>query len=355
VPSDTLHVALDMRLADYRTGGIARYAEELARALADIPGIELLPVRTRRGATDDATSVYLRTPPHHRLERYAIGIELALARQRLDIYHATDFVAPRLPRVARVATVHDLAFQHWPEDLEPDALTYYRGLAASRRWTRRWITPSRWTARELAQTYTIDPALISVIPHGVSIGLCGDGHLPREQRQGFLLAVGTIEPRKRYDLLLDALALTTCRPPIVVVGASGWNAGACEGRLRSTPGVTWLGAVANAELRRLYREAVALLVPSRAEGFGLPALEAMASGTPVLSSGGGALPEVTADAALVVADAPARWAAAMERIVADTDTWQRLSEAGLARARNFTWARAAQATAEVYRLAALGA
>jgi glycosyltransferase involved in cell wall biosynthesis len=351
VPDAALRVALDMRLAGYRPGGIARYAAELAAALAALPSIDVLPLRARRDTTADPRAVRLRTPPHHRLERYAIPVELALARARPAVYHATDFIAPRLPGVPCVATVHDLAFHHWPDDLQPAALAYYQQLAASRRWTTRWITPSRWTARELAQRYEIHPERVTVIPHGVSLVSSGEGGVPRAARGDFLLAVGTVEPRKRFDLLLDALALAERPLKLVVVGTPGWNAGATEARLRATPGVTWRERVADDELRRLYREAVALVVPSRAEGFGLPALEAMACGTPVLSSGGGALPEVTGDAALVVSEAPVRWAAAMTHVVDDTALWQRLADAGLTRAARFSWAQAAHATAQVYRQA----
>jgi glycosyltransferase involved in cell wall biosynthesis len=174
--------------------------------------------------------------------------------------------------------------------------------------------------------------------------------VPRAGRGDYVLAVGTVEPRKRYDLLLDALQERGALPRLVIAGSSGWNSGLLEGRLRSAVGVEWVATADDDALRRLYREAIALVVQSRAEGFGLPALEAMAVGTPVVSSGGGALPEVTGDAALPVAEPTGEaWAAAIARISGEDALWERLSAAGRARAREFSWDAAARATAQVYR------
>ncbi len=348
-PRKQVTIALDLRLAGYRGGGIARYARELQAALLATDGVEVRGLRSRRDTTmtDD---VRLRTPPHHRLERFAVPVELALARYRPDVYHATDFIAPHLPGIAGVATVHDLAFVHWPGDLAPDALAYYRQLGDARRRTAAWITPSCWTADDLAGVYGIERNRIHVIPHGVSLDLLAGQALPRAERGDYILAVGTVEPRKRYDLLLDALRERSDLPRLVIAGGLGWNCQDLESRLRATAGVEWLADVDDMQLRRLYKEASAVVVPSRAEGFGLPALEAMAVGTPVVSSGGGALPEVTGDAALTVEEASAEgWADAIERIVTDSGLWERLSQAGREQARAFSWERAARETAMVYR------
>jgi glycosyltransferase involved in cell wall biosynthesis len=275
---------------------------------------------------------------------------LALARYRPDVYHATDFIAPYLPGVPVVATVHDLAFVHWPDDLTPDALEYYRQIGSARRRTAAWIAPSQWTAGDLAGIYGIDSATIHVIPHGVSLDLLAERPRGRADRGEYVLAVGTVEPRKQYELLLAACQTGRALPRIVIAGAAGWNSGGIEARLRSTKGVEWLDDSDDAALRRLYAEAIAVVIPSRAEGFGLPALEAMAVGTPVVSSGGGALPEVTGDAALTVEEASGEgWAAAIERIATDDELWERLSAAGRGRAQEYSWERAANATKVVYR------
>lgn len=351
-----LRVAFDMRLAGYRAGGIARYATDLAAALGNQPDIDLVPLRSVRDPASDPSAVRLRTPPHHRLERLAIPVELALRRVRPDVYHATDLVAPFLPRVPLVATVYDLAFLRWPEDLTPDALSYYRQLERSARWTDEWIVSSRWTATDLVERYRIDPARVTVIPLGLTPGLGRLAPLSREERGSYILAVGTVEPRKRYDLLLDALDHVDPAIRLVVAGHPGWRADDVQARLRdgaASGRVEWLAGPSDDVVWRLYREALAVALPSRVEGFGLAALEGMACGTPVISSGGGALPEVHGDAALVVADgSPGEWAAAIDRVAGDAALWRSLSAAGIARAASFDWATAAAATAAVYRRAA---
>lgn len=348
-------MALDLRLAGYRAGGIARYADELYHALRPVPGLAVRAVRMHRDPDPDPRALRVRTPPHHRFEAYALGGELFTRRSRAQLYHATDFIAPRLPGTPAVATVHDLTFLTNPELLDPAGLRYYRRIFKSRHWTAAWITPSQWTADCLVELVGVAPASITIIPHGVP-ALTSAGAPPAvAERGGYLLAVGTIEPRKRYDLLLDALALLSEPPPLIVVGRPGWQSAATEARLRATPGVDWRPTAGDEELAELYRRARAVAVPSLAEGFGFSALEAMAYGTPIISSGLGALPEVTGPVALTPAEDSAEgWAAALGRLRGDEALWQRLAEGGYRRALTFTWTRAAQATAEVYRRALEG-
>ncbi|HUG15761.1 MAG TPA: glycosyltransferase family 1 protein [Thermomicrobiales bacterium] len=342
-------VALDLRLAGYRHGGIARYGTQLHEALRTRRDIEILALRSWSRRPDDARGLRLRTPPHHRLERIAVPIELRLRRVTTDVYHALDFVAPRLRSTTAIATVHDLAFRHWPEDLAPDALAYYRRLERSRHWTDAWITPSAWTATELADEYGIELDAIHVIPHGESLGLLAQPVVERGQRGDFVLAVGTVEPRKQYDVMLDAIADLRSEVSLVIAGQAGWNTERAQQRLRNTTGVTWLSSVDDERLRALYRGAAAVVIPSRAEGFGLAALEAMAAGTPVISSGGGALKELTGAASLNVADARAdAWSDAIRRVLSDAALWSQMAASGRERARVFTWRRSADATAGVY-------
>ncbi|CAN5634441.1 glycosyltransferase family 1 protein [soil metagenome] len=341
-------VAIDLRLAGHRTGGIARYANDLYAALRALPDLSVTAIQSRTGTpTDDA--VRFRTPPHHRLERYSIAVEMALSRKRFDVYHATDFIAPRIPRTATVATVHDLAFMQRPEDLEKFSLDYYKQISAARRWTDAWITPSLWTAENLSEHFDIDPGAITVIQHGIPLNLQRQPIVSRADRGGYILAVGTIEPRKRYDLLLDGLALMVDRPRLEVAGKPGWNSETTERRLENTDGVTWRRNVDDVTLRELYRNAYAVVVPSHTEGFGFAALEAMACGTPVISSNQGALQEVTELAALVAeGDDPHSWAGAIERIYDDEQLWNELSAFGRRRAQEFSWSRAARETTDIY-------
>lgn len=347
-----LRVGLDLRLAAYRTAGIARYAVELGHALARLGGVDVVPLRHARDVVTDENEVRLRTPPHHRFEERLLRLELRLRRASFDLYHATDFIAPDLGETPAVATVHDLAFLRWPEHLSADALAYYRRIEASKQYTRRWITPSTWTRDELCEQLDIPEDKVEVIPHGVPSYIATVGVVPRGERRPFFVAVGTVEPRKRYDLLLDALERIHPRPELLIAGQPGWNTDALQHRLRTTPGVTWLRNASDQEIRRLLAGAVALAMPSQAEGFGFPALEAMACGTPVISSGYGALAEVTGTAAIVPPQDDAEgWAEALSTILEDSFRWEQASRAGAARAMEFSWERAAEKTLEVYRAA----
>jgi glycosyltransferase involved in cell wall biosynthesis len=348
-----LTIAIDQRLAAYRRAGIARYALELGAALARTPGVRLIPLRHARDRDAPAGARRLRTPPHHRFEEWLIGAELIAGRLRPDVYHATDFVPPRLFGTPVVATVHDLAFLRRPAHLSHDALRYYQRVRKRSAVPRHWITPSNWTKHELCAWLGIDAALVAVVPHGVSTFIGQDAPLPRAGRRAFILALGTVEPRKRYDLLLDALEAARVPHTLCVVGQPGWNTEALQRRLATSPNVTWIPSASDEDARLLLREATALAVPSIDEGFGLSALEAMASGTPVLSFGHGALPEVTGPAALQPDSDDARgWSAAIQRIVEDVDLWEALVESGLARSQAFSWERSALQTLDVYHEAA---
>ena len=188
------------------------------------------------------------------------------------------------------------------------------------------------------------------MPHGVSTFVDRGETTPRAQRKPYLLAIGTIEPRKRYDLLLDAFERLAPKPRLYVVGTPGWNTDDIQTRLRGTEDVTWLDDATDAQINELLSGALALAVPSLAEGFGLGMLEAMARGTPVVSSGLGALSEVAGDAAVVPTDdSPESWAEALDEVMHDQTLWMECADTGLRRSANFTWKESARRTAEVYR------
>ncbi len=189
------------------------------------------------------------------------------------------------------------------------------------------------------------------MPEGWSLGGVAPAPLPDGLEPGFLLAVGTIEPRKNYPRLLAAYRLLRARglaPPLIVVGRVGWAYGRALDELRAEPGVRLLQAVDDAVLRGLYRAAGALAFPSLHEGFGLPLLEAMAEGLPTLAGRAGALPELAGDAALLVDPLDVEAIAhGLERVLGDTALRARFREAGPRRAARYTWEGAAAATLEV--------
>jgi glycosyltransferase involved in cell wall biosynthesis len=252
-----------------------------------------------------------------------------------------------------VVTIHDLAFSSLPPR---GAAFHRRGLEVTRDEAKSVVVPSSFTASEVADA-GIEAGRIHVVPHGIDppddypaaevavrLGRLALGADP------FLLAVGTVEPRKGLDVLAAAFS-SLHGVQLVVAGPPGWGeVPGLEGR-----GIRRLGAVDDLLLDALYRGASALVMPSHTEGFGLPALEAMARGCPVVASRAGSLPEVVADAGLLV-DPGDRdgLAGALASLLADDDLRTRLGAAGRHRAAEFSWTACVDGHLAAYR-AALGA
>jgi glycosyltransferase involved in cell wall biosynthesis len=211
------------------------------------------------------------------------------------------------------------------------------------------LTVSEVTKRDLIELYDIPEEKIVVTPNGVDPAFTPEG--PSTEGEPYALFVGALQPRKDATAAIDALALIgNGAPRLVVVGQDkGGHAEAEQAVERNglAGRVEFRGHVPQEELAALYRGAACLVFPSRYEGFGLPVVEAMASGTPVVATTAGALPEVAGDAAILVEERnPVALAGGIERAIADRE---RLVVAGLERARQFTWAETARRTLEVYR------
>ncbi len=278
--------------------------------------------------------------------------------ERLDLVHATSAAVPPTRGRPLVATVHDLAFRHYPEAYPAAGRRYHdrsaRIVAAE---AARVLVPSEATARDLAELYGVDRGRVTITPLGVGLSdepdHAGARRLLGELgvRGPFLLAVGTLEPRKNLPRLLAAFGEVTDDLPdhwLVVVGPVGWGP-----RLRPTwdlVRVKLAGRVGDGVLHALYQAADGLAYPSLYEGFGLPVLEAMANGTPVLTSDCSSLPEVAGGAALLVDPLDrAAIAAGLVRLVGDAALRDRLTEAGRRRAAGFSWRATAAATWATYR------
>jgi len=333
--------------------GLGRVARSLADAMLDAAPGEVV-VFVSHGACVPQTW-YSRAASVVQLSRPRRGAvvfdtpcwAVTLRRIPVDVLHLPAWGVPPLVPVPTVATFHDATPFRFPSP--PERWRRWRARLATRSLARATAVHavSHHAARELGEVSRVPEDRIAVVHHGVDAVFTP---APRPVPPRHLLFVGGGDPHKNLDLLFDVLAAAPAGalPPLVVAGSA-----AAHPRLRSVAFaglVRPVAAPADAELVELYRGAAALLMPSRNEGFGLPALEAMACGCPVIAAPVGALPEVCGDAAVFVDPDDRRgWLEAAATLAASAERRAALSRAGLARAATFTWARAAGALLGLYR------
>jgi glycosyltransferase involved in cell wall biosynthesis len=377
-----LKVGILGHLLDFRPGfrqaGVSRYIEHLVQALpsasADSYVLYAGP-QAKRGTTDGERLPGLRWSrswlPTGRPEVRIIweqAVSPALfERDGIDVVHAPVNVAPLLSRRPSVVTVHDLAFRLFPEQY-PGAKQRYLDLLTRRSVERatQVIAVSENTRADLLRSYHVHPERVHVVPNGIDASLhpiCDEAQLERFRAKHdlpaqFILFLGTLQPRKNLIALLRAWVRLdpVTRLPLVVVGAQGWKYEPIFDEARAlgiANDVLFKGYAEGRDLSFWYSAATIFVYPSLYEGFGLPVLEAMACGAPVISSNSSSLPEVSGDAALLVdpkdVDALAQ---AVDRLSHDSSLRSQLSSRGIERSKLFSWARTARETAVVYHLAA---
>ena len=363
-----MRVLVDYRPALRQRTGVGEYMHELVRAYAAAHPADDVAVLTsswrarpapetsaRLGArvVDRAVPVGLLNWLWHRREWPPIE---ALAGE-VDVIHAAHPLLIPSRRAAQVVTVHDLFFLAHPERTSAEIRRDYATLAP--RHARRAdaiVTPSAYTRDLVVAQLGADPARIHVCAPGAPTWRAL-GRQPNTPRDGYVLFLGTLEPRKNLSVLLDAyerlIAGGTAVPRLKIAGGRGGAEGAAWlDRIRRPPldrAVDYVGYIAIDARETVYAGARTLVLPSLDEGFGLPALEAMSAGVPVIVSNRGALPEVVGDAAVTIDPADADGLAhALARLSHD-DAWATdRALAGLARARTFTWDSAARALRRAY-------
>lgn len=366
-----MHIGIDARLTYYRKGGISTYIRRLIRALEALDHANRYTVFHSRKATDtdypDLVTRFQRadlwTPSHHRLERLALSVELA--RFRLDVFHSPDFIPPLKGARRHVVTVHDLNFLHYPQYLTGESRRYYNDqIETAVRQADHILADSEASKTDMISMLGVPADKITVHMLGVDESF---RPLPLEAVQSVLkrlelphayyLFVGTFEPRKNIAGLLEAYADLKQQhpdaPTLVLAGQRGWLFDETMlkiDQLNLGNQVLWRENPSQADLPALYNGALALVTPSFYEGFGLPALEAMACGTVPIVSNRSSLPEVVGDVGLQVnPDDTTTITAALARALTD-NPWRKVQErAGIARAATFTWERTAQTALAVYR------
>lgn len=376
-----MRIGIEGKVLNPRAGGIGRYAINLIRSLLELEGargegLELVLFtgpQTSPGslATLDREYVECRLRLKSSLLRSLLSIPTALARQPVDLFHGLDHVGiPLLSNRTRcVVTIHDVLPLQLPELFPP---RHRLVVGAALRWVvaraARIIVPSRAVRDSLAGFFPQAAARLAVIPEGCEerFAPCDDGgkRAVVPHRYGlperYILFVGTLEPRKNLVNLVRAFerlrASGEREQRLVLAGGRGWRCRPVFRAIRELgleESVIFPGFVDDADLPELYRGAELFVYPSLHEGFGLPILEAMGCGVPVICSGTSSMPEVAGDAALLVdPHDPQGIAEAMARLLRDAGLRSSLREKGLRRARGFTWQAAAQSTLDLYRATA---
>ncbi|HEX4126336.1 MAG TPA: glycosyltransferase family 1 protein [Acidimicrobiales bacterium] len=270
----------------------------------------------------------------------------------VDVVHGTNFVVPPAHRAARLVTVHDLTPVRFPELCSPTSLRYPDLIGRAIDHGASVHTVSQSMAEDVMEHFDIDPARVHAIHNGLTPP---SPPVRREESEPpYILAIGTVEPRKGLPHLVAAFDRIADAAPdlhLRIVGPAGWGADALDAGIRSSRHAARIHRSGWVEDRStLIAGARVLAYPSLYEGFGLPPLEAMSLGVPVVATTAGAIPEVVGDAAVLVAPRDTvALAEALLVVAGDATTRERLVAAGTERARLFSWERAGQDMAELYR------
>lgn len=380
----TMRVAIDMTAAAWQGAGIGRYTRELVRAVCDIAPAEysfmlcyaagwpgqrppyhayLAELCARRAGV---RCVPIPLPPRRLTQfwhRLHIPLRLEWLTGPIDVLHAPDFVLPP-STTPGIVTIHDLSYLVHPECAVPGVARYLRAaVPPSLARAHAILADSQSTKDDLVRLLDVDATRIEVVYAAVDarfhpIDVATIAHI-REKYQlpdRFVLSGGTLEPRKNYVRLFEAYAMArqqASMPPLVVFGRRGWmyeDIIAAPGRLGIDDCVRFVDFVDDSDLPALYNLAWAFVYPSLYEGFGLPALEALACGTPTLVSDVSSLPEVVGDAALRVAPTDTTGIARqLHVLVSDDNVRMRLRMSGPVQAQQFRWHDAAHQVLRAYQ------
>jgi len=373
-----LRIAIDAHSVGAKLAGNESYATNLIEALAQVDSVNeyTLYVTTREAQARFSQRWpnfrVQTTLPHTPLIRIPLTLAAELRKHPVDVLHV-QFTAPPFCPCPVVVSVHDLSFEHLPQTFNRRSRTQLRlTVRHSVRRAARILTLSEHTRRDMIETYGTSPERITAIP------LAAPSYFGRVQEEkelqrvrhiygiegDYILCVSSIQPRKNLPRLVRAYASLRNKrgpgklPKLVLVGKCAWLYDETlrsieEGKMKDS--VILTGYVPQSDLPALYSGSVCFVYPSYFEGFGLPPLEAMKCGTPVIAGNRTSLPEVVGDAGILVDpfDVSAI-AAAIERIVDDSDFRHQLSVRGLARSRIFDWRETARRTLNVYEQVVAG-
>jgi glycosyltransferase involved in cell wall biosynthesis len=344
-----MNAALDATPLTLTSGGLARYVSELSLALArQYPNDTYALLSNQEFALPPHSPPNLIAPPIYNKRFWLQGVRRAMIETGAQLFHGTNFEVPYLGNTPAILTIHDLS--PWRDP------AWHTGADRVRRrtpWLIRLrrakfiLTVSQAVRQEIITYFGVRAERVRAIPLAASEDFrpVPDGHPERP----YFLFVGTLEPRKNLPVLIEAWRETKND-----TGADLLIAGRTRDDFVHIPpvhaseGLRYLGEVSDAELPRLYSGALAFVYPSLYEGFGLPVLEAMQCGCPVITSRDPAITEVTGGAAAIHASSVRKIAEGMRSIALETTLRRELRELGLARASHFSWVNTARATRALY-------
>ena len=361
-----LRVGIDGRAFASPAPGIRRYVSGLTRALLALgEPLEVVALGGHDSSAIPAGTRHVAEPPHPptNLGWTLVGVPRAARRAQVDVIHAPAYTAPIWASAPVVLTIHDVSYERQPQWYP------YRRDWARREFYRRSayaashiLTVSRFSATEITAAYRIPAERITVTPLGVDQAFApADPGTPLELPAGatppYVLHVGDLHQRRNLPMVVDALLAARragAASLSLVLAGTDRGVGDAICRMATQAGapdaVVLLGSVTERRLRALYRGAAALVYPSLYEGFGLPLIEAMASGTPVIASRVTSIPEVVGEAGLLLDPADINaWTTAILEVTNDEHVRARMRAAGVRRAADFTWERTARLTLEAYR------
>lgn len=358
--------------------GIGQYTYQLAKGLQATPGLELdlfygngwskeLRDQPLHGIAAIKSLLKWVVPDHYSVSRFLQQNKFTAGGRcnHADVYHEPNFLAFKC-NAPTIITVHDLSWIRYPQTHPPErvrAMNKY--FEPGLRRAALILTDSEFVKHELMDVFGVQPGLIRTVPLGVEPWFrprSAEETLPVLSRHSlihgqYLLAVGTLEPRKNLQVALRAyLQLAPqarWRYPLVLVGMKGWHTSELEEQiapLLQTGEVRQLGYLSREEMATVIAGALTLIYPSIYEGFGLPPLEAMACGVPVIASEVSSLPEVVGDTGLLINPHDAEAVAqAIQRLITDPGARQHLAQKALARSGEFTWEKCVAQTIDAYR------
>jgi glycosyltransferase involved in cell wall biosynthesis len=370
-----LRIAIDAHSVGTGLGGNESYATNLIEALAEVDQINQYTIFvTRRAARERFSNRWPNfqvraTLPHTPFVRIPLTLSAELRRHRVDVLHV-QFTAPPLSPCPVVVSIHDLSFEHLPQTFKRRSRMQLRlTVRRSARNAAQIIALSQHARADLINTYHLRPELVNVVPLAAPAAFApvtDDNELQRVRQtygiqRDYILSVGSIQPRKNLRRLIEAYSLLRREssgvklPQLVLVGKNAWLYDETHRALKDRgigESIVLTGYVPESDLPALYSGALCFIYPSYFEGFGLPPLEAMKCGAPVIVGNKTSLPEVVGDAALMIDpfDIDAM-AAAIKRVISDSDFRADLRDKGLERAKQFDWKETARQTLAVYERA----